>query len=162
MFWALPMPTQTLETLVFSPNTLLRASSCCEIACSNICLAFISVMTLIPHKTLFFTLGVLASAGTSVIVLTPPAVGILRPIWVSALHEENWARAVVVGLLVGDSHPLLPGLGYAFYGATFGLAYTVGVSKTQFMGWGIFGGCLFLLMGIRGYLLHGPPSLDVF
>ncbi|MBN2156753.1 MAG: acyltransferase family protein [Candidatus Lokiarchaeota archaeon] len=111
------------------------------------------------HKS-YPNLIILASIGFIILIISPFAVQYLRPLWVIALVNENYGIAFILGILVGDVHPLLPNIGFAFIGAVFALAYAMRIPRKLVLIFGSIFSFISLLIGIIGYIMLGEPSYE--
>ncbi len=98
---------------------------------------------------------ILSSIAIVLLIGSPFAVKYLRPLWVNALIDERYGIAFFLGILVGDIHPLLPNMGFAFIGAFFGLAYKMRIPKKPVIIFGSFFSFISIILGIIGYILFG-------
>jgi len=108
------------------------------------------------HRNLLIV-GILA---TSIIIISPMLIDILRPVWVQALIDEKYGKAIVVGILVGDSDPMLPFLGFALYGVMIGIAIKSNVPKKNFLFFGILISAIYIILGVIGYKTLGEPPVE--
>jgi len=112
------------------------------------------------HRNLLIV-GILA---TCIIIISPMLIEILRPVWVQALIDEKYGKAILVGILVGDSDPMLPFLGFALYGVMIGIAIKGIVSgnipKQTFLFLGILISAIYIILGAIGYKILGEPPVE--
>ncbi|TFG16460.1 MAG: DUF418 domain-containing protein [Promethearchaeota archaeon] len=124
-------------------------------------LTFIEI-ALFKRKTQrkFTNLIILGSIGLIILIVSPFAVIYLRPLWVIALQNEDYGIAFLYGMLVGDIHPLLPNIGFAFIGAVFGLAYELRIPRKPTVIVGSIFSFISIVIGIIGYILLGEPAYE--
>jgi hypothetical protein len=98
--------------------------------------------------------------GTIIILISSTLLAILRPIWVDALIEENYWISIFCGFLIGDTHPMFPFLGYAFYGVVLGIAATQKDDvKRITIKYTTLTGIFYCIAGIIAYSFLGSPPL---
>jgi uncharacterized membrane protein len=105
---------------------------------------------------------VLGTLGTISILFTPLGILWLRPIWIKAIEQKNIGVIVLMGILIGDTHPLLPLLGYILYGSILGLAFGQNIPKKLILR--IFGplATLYVVVGGVLYIILGdPPTSNI-
>ena len=107
------------------------------------------------NQTKYRNLIILASIGLGILIGSPFAVKYLRPLWVNALIGEKFGIAFLLGILVGDVHPLLPNMGFAFVGAFFGLAFSMRISRKPIVIYGSIFAFISAVIGIIGYIIYG-------
>ncbi len=112
------------------------------------------------HRNLLI-LGILA---TCIIIISPMLIEVLRPIWVQALIDENYGKAILIGILVGDSDPMCPFLGFALYGVMIGITIK-GINKgvipkRNFLFFGILISAIYIILGAIGYKIIGEPPVE--
>ena len=84
----------------------------------------------------------------------------LHEIWLSALQEEKMLKGFLIGLLVADTHPLLPSLSYSLIGCMFGMAYALKLPyKKVCLTSGIIGTLTTIIGGIL-YAIMGEPPIE--
>ncbi len=103
----------------------------------------------------FSNLIVLGSIALFILIVSPFAVRYLRPLWVNALLGENHGVAFILGILVGDIHPLLPNMGFAFVGAFLGLAFKMRIPRKPIVIYGSIFAAISAVIGIIGYIIKG-------
>ena len=108
------------------------------------------------HRNLLIV-GILA---TCIIIISPILIEIFRPIWVQSLIDENYGKAIVVGILVGDSDPMCPFLGFALYGVMIGMAIKGNIPKKNFLFFGVLISAIFIILGAIGYKILGEPPVE--
>ncbi len=155
-----------LETGVFHPIPLYPTFFLSgALSMMGLSLIFYSVLLVIlfrnegykkNHRNLLI-LGILA---TSIIIISPMLIEILRPVWVQALINENYGKAILIGILVGDSDPMMPFLGFALYGVMIGIAIKGKVPKKNFLFFGILISTIYIILGVIGYKSLGEPPVE--
>jgi hypothetical protein len=108
----------------------------------------------------FSNLIILGLIGIALLIGSPFAVMYIRPLWVTALEQDNYGIAFFYGMLVGDIHPLLPNIGFAFIGAFFGLAFEMRIPKKPIVIYGSIFALISSVIGIIGYILFGEPAYE--
>jgi len=112
------------------------------------------------HRNLLIV-GILA---TCIIIISPMIIEVLRPVWVQALIDENYGKAILIGFLVGDSDPMMPFLGFAFYGVVIGIAIKGinkgDIPKRNFLFFGVLISAIYIILGAIGYKIFGEPPVE--
>ena len=112
------------------------------------------------HRNLLIV-GILA---TCIIIISPMVIEVLRPVWVQALIDENYGKAILIGILVGDSDPMMPFLGFALYGVMIGIAIkgiiNGNIPKKNFLFFGILISTVYIILGAIGYIILGEPPIE--
>jgi uncharacterized membrane protein len=109
----------------------------------------------------YVNLVLLGSIGLIILIGSPFAVKYLRPLWVNALNGENYGVAFSFGLLVGDIHPLLPNIGFAFVGAFFGLAFKMRIPRKPIVIYGSIFVLICTIIGIVGFVILGDIPYEM-
>ncbi len=107
------------------------------------------------HRNLLIV-GILA---TCIIIISPMLIDILRPVWVQALIDGNYGKAILIGIFVGDSDPMLPFLGFALYGVMIGITIKGNIPKKNFLFFGILISTIYIILGVIGYRTLGEPPV---
>lgn len=94
------------------------------------------------------------------ILISGSIISALRPVWVDALKSNNVPLALLTGLLVADTHPLLPFFGYFMLGSFFGTAFIMKVNRRFMLILGLTIGSVFTGVGAIGYMIYGNPPVD--
>jgi hypothetical protein len=86
--------------------------------------------------------------------------GLLRiqlfPLWEQAVQSKHRLAAVALGFVAARSYPLLPYLGFGFFGSLVGLLYAAGAGR-KLLNAAVFGlGGAWLVSGVTGYILAPP------
>ena len=155
-----------LETGTFHPIPLYPTFfSSGALSMMGLSLMFYSVLLVIlfrnggykkTHRNLLI-IGILA---TCIIIISPIVIDTLRPVWVQALKDEKYGKAILIGILVGDSDPMMPFLGFALYGVMIGIAIKSGIQKRIFLFFGILISAIYIILGVVGYRTLGEPPVE--
>nr|WP_280178720.1 heparan-alpha-glucosaminide N-acetyltransferase domain-containing protein [Candidatus Prometheoarchaeum syntrophicum]QEE15571.1 hypothetical protein DSAG12_01397 [Candidatus Prometheoarchaeum syntrophicum] len=155
-----------LETGVFHPFPLYPTFfSSGALSMMGLSLMFYSVLLVIlfhneGYKRIHRNLLIVGILATFIIVISPFLIDILRPIWVQALIDENYGKIILVGILVGDSDPMMPFLGFALYGVAIGIEIKGKVPKNIFLLVGIIVSSIYIILGTIGYIIFGEPPVE--
>src|SRR6056297_1502278 len=105
----------------------------------------------------FYVLGLL---GSFFVLYSGFFVEKFRHAWVEYMKNGNVFMALFSGAFVGDIHALFPLLGYAFYGAMFGLAFTNESPRRKVVSIAGLVGLFYVLVGTHYYAEMGEPQLE--
>jgi hypothetical protein len=86
--------------------------------------------------------------------------GLLRirlfPLWEQALQSKRFFEAAILGFLAARSYPLLPYLGFGFFGSLLGLQLAAGMGRKTINATFFGAGGAWLASGVAGYILSPP------
>ena len=86
--------------------------------------------------------------------------GLLRiqlfPLWEQAVQSKRSLAAAVLGFLAARSYPLLPYLGFGFFGSLLGLQVAGGMGRKTINATLFGAGGAWLVSGVAGYILSPP------
>ena len=106
---------------------------------------------------------IIGSLATVIICITQPMKNLLRPIWYDAYINGQHLKGGLYSILIGDTYPFFPYIGYALYGALFGIAFSQEFDRKKVAIAGGVGGGLYLLVGsiLLGIFGH-PDATEIF
>ncbi len=108
-------------------------------------------------KRVILTLSI---GGTFFVALSPLALLWLRPMWIIALENNSIFKTLLLGLLIADTHPLFPLLGYMFYGAALGVCFAAKISRVKVIRIGGIVASGYTFMGALLYAILGDPPVS--
>ncbi len=159
-----------LETGVFHPIPLYPTFfSSGALSMMGLSLMFYSILLVFlfrndGYKKIQRNLLIVGILATCIIIISPMLIDILRPLWVQALIDENYGKAIFIGILVGDSDPMMPFLGFALYGVMIGIAIkgiiNGNITKKNFLFFGILTSTIYIILGAIGYIILGEPPVE--
>jgi peptidoglycan/LPS O-acetylase OafA/YrhL len=86
--------------------------------------------------------------------------GLLRiqlfPVWEQALQSRRFFSAAILGFIAARSYPLLPYLGFGFFGSLLGLQLAGGMGRKTINATLFGAGAAWLASGVTGYILSPP------
>ena len=115
------------------------------------------------HKYVKRNLIIIGVLATTIICITQPMKNLLRPIWYDAYINSQHLKGGLYSILIGDTYPFFPFIGYALYGAMFGIAFSQEIDrkKTAIVG-GTAGG-IYLVIGSILLAIYGhPDATEIF
>ncbi|MHA1777587.1 MAG: hypothetical protein DRO88_03565 [Promethearchaeia archaeon] len=104
-------------------------------------------------------ISILFGIAVSILLISPPLIDLLRPLWVDAMKQNNVSLALFYGFFVGDAHPMLPFFGYALFGSIFGIATAAEIPRKKMVLFGSTTGLIGIGLGIIGYIHNGTPPV---
>ncbi|NPD88585.1 MAG: DUF1624 domain-containing protein [Asgard group archaeon] len=146
-------------TLIYK-NTALFAIGL-SIICTGIVLALLGMRE--GHKYVKRNLIVIGVLATTIICVTEPMKNLLRPIWYDAYINGQHSKGGLFSILIGDTYPFFPYIGYALYGAMFGIAFSQELDRKKVAIVGSTAGALYLTVGSILLAIYGhPDSSEIF
>ncbi|MHA1612872.1 MAG: hypothetical protein ACTSVZ_02340 [Promethearchaeota archaeon] len=103
---------------------------------------------------------ILSIGGTFFVALSPQALLWLRPMWIIALETSSILKTLLLGLLIADTHPLFPLLGYMFYGAALGVCFEAKISRVEVIRLGGMVATAYTFMGALLFAILGDPPVS--
>ncbi|MHA1223594.1 MAG: acyltransferase family protein [Candidatus Heimdallarchaeaceae archaeon] len=107
-------------------------------------------------KRNLFIIGVLA---LTIIFTTDWMKSILRPLWINAYISNQHLKGALLSIVIGDSYPFFPFMGYALVGAMFGIAFQQELPRKIVSGTGLFFGLALTVAGFICLGIFGNPDI---
>ena len=129
-----------------------------SVICTGIALALLGLKE--GYKKTRRNLIILGVVATTIVMVTHPIKESLRPIWLDAYVNGKHAKGAFLSILIGDSFPFFPYVGYALYGAMFGIAFSQNIDKRKVTLVGGIGSGVYIVAGsiLLGFMGH--PSAE--
>jgi hypothetical protein len=83
---------------------------------------------------------------------------LLRPIWYDAYINGQHLKGGLFSILIGDTYPFFPFIGYALYGAMFGIAFSQEFDRKKVVIAGGTAGTIYLTIGAVLLAIYGHPD----